>query len=104
MTPYRFNDDGVVIITCVGYNEQGELRVKWQYRGGGTLLRNSEVGTTGVRPDLPDGFTLDSRDNVIIAETFYRFAPLIGSQLGEPMDFYRSSYCQPGLGELDGLR
>src|SRR5687767_5514100 len=44
MQPHDFQSDGVIIVTCVGYNSAGNLRVKWQYTGGGALDRDSLIG------------------------------------------------------------
>lgn len=104
MKPHPFNEDGIIIITCVGYNSHGQLRVKWQHKGGGSLARNSVIGTVGSTPDLPDGFTVDARDNIIIAESFYTFDPLINSEYVDPIEFYRTAFYLPRLGELDSLQ
>lgn len=104
MSPYPFTENGVVIVSCVGYNEQGQLRVKWQYKGGGQLVRDSSVGEAGSSPQLPAGFTLDNRDNVIIAESFYRLDPLLNAGYADPIEFHGKSYHLPRLGELDTLR
>lgn len=103
MNPYAFQNDGVIIVSCVGYNDQGNLRVKWQYKGGGGLDRNSAIGTVGGTPSLPAGFTLESRDNVIIAETYFAFTSLISDSYVEPIEFYRTAYYLPRLGQLDTL-
>lgn len=104
MTPYPFNDNGVIIVSCVGYNEYGQLRVKWQYSGGGTLPRSSAIGSEGGSPDLPEGFTLDTRDNVIIAESFFTITPIINDNYVGASEFYRTAYYLPRLGELDTLQ
>lgn len=103
MQPHEFRDDGVIIITCVGYNSAGSLVVKWQYKGGGELVRNSQVGTVNGAPTLPAGFVVEARDNVLIAETYFRFAPMINETITGPIEFYRTAYYLPRLGELGTL-
>ena len=103
MSPYPFTDDGVIIVSCVGYDEYDQLRVKWQYKGGGNLLRNSAIGTTGDAPQLPTGFSIEERDNVIIAESYYAMEPL-NSNYMEPVEFYSTAFYLPRLGELDTLQ
>src|SRR5690606_38696436 len=104
MSPYPFTDDGVIIVSCVGYNDYGQLRVKWQYKGGGNLQRNSAIGTTGNAPQLPEDFSVEERDNVIIAESFYTLDPIINSNYMEPIEFYSTAFYLPRLGELDTLQ
>ena len=104
MQPYDFQNDGVIIVTCVGYNSAGNLRVKWQYTGGGALDRDSRIGTVGSSPTLPAGFTLETRDNVIIAESYFALTSMINEELLEPIEFYRTAYYLPRLGELDTLQ
>lgn len=104
MTPYPFSDNGVIIVSCVGYDAYGQLRVKWQHRGGGELVRASRVGAVGSAPVLPEDFTLDNRDNVIIAESFFTISPIINTQYVEATEFYRTAYYLPRLGELDSLQ
>lgn len=104
MTPYPFTDNGVIIVSCVGYNEYGQLRIKWQYKGGGSLSRNSAIGNEGNSPDLPEDFTLDARDNVIIAESYFMISPILDANYVEDSEFYRTAYYLPRLGELDTLQ
>lgn len=104
MTPYPFANNGVIIVSCIGYNEYGQLRVKWQHSGGGTLPRSSAIGNEGDSPDLPEGFTLDTRDNVIVAESYFAFTPIINDTYVEATDLYRTAYYLPRLGELDALQ
>lgn len=103
MTPLPFDEDGVIIVSCVGYNDLNQLVIKWQYKGGGSLIRDSKIGTVNATPTLPDGFTVENRDNVIIAETYYYFEPIVNEEIVQPIDFYRTAFYLPRLGELDVL-
>lgn len=103
MAPFNFAQNGVIIVSCIGYDSQDNLVVKWQHRGGGTLARNSHIGTAGQNATLPAGFVVEDRDNVIVAETYYRFKPIINEEYVSPTDFYRTAYYLPRLGELATL-
>ncbi|MCH2546671.1 MAG: pilus assembly protein [Alphaproteobacteria bacterium] len=103
MDPYEFSDGGKIIISCVGYNDQGNLVVKWQYAGGGELERGSRIGDVNNAPVLPEGFLVEARDNVIIAEAFFSFEPMINEQFVSPIEFYRTAFYLPRIGELDVL-
>lgn len=103
MRPLDFPEDGVIIVSCVGYDENGQLIIKWQYKGGGALARDSLIGEEAEAPVLPQGFVVENRDNVIIAETFFTFEPMINDRIIDPIEFYRTAFYLPRLGELDTL-
>lgn len=104
MNPYPFSERGVMIISCVGFNDMGELVVKWQYKGGGALDRGSAIGALGTAPTLPENFVVEQRDNVIIAETYFTMNPMISTDYADPIEFYRTAYYLPRIGELDTLQ
>ncbi len=103
MEPLDFSRTGVMMVTCVGYDSNGNLIVKWQYKGGGDLVRSSKIGAVNATPVLPAGFTVDSRDNVLIAETYYTFTPMVNESIVDPIEFYRTAYYLPRMGELGTL-
>jgi Flp pilus assembly protein TadG len=103
MTPYDFSGDGAIIVSCIGYDDRERLVVKWQYEGNGALDRTSRIGRQGASPTLPEGFVVEARDNVIVAETYFKFHSMISDQLMEPIEFYRTAYYLPRIGELDVL-
>ena len=103
MQPHNFTDDGVIIVSCVGYNEFDQLVVKWQHQGGGNLSRSSAIGAEGTAATVPADFTVEDRDNVIIAETFFSFSPIVNEEFVQDIEFYRTAFYLPRLGELDTL-
>jgi hypothetical protein len=103
MRPHSFVETGVIIVSCVGYDDMGNLIVKWQHKGGGVLDRDSAIGAVGAQPSLPDDFAVEERDNVIIAETYYAFEPIINARFVDPIEFYRTAFYLPRIGELDVL-
>jgi len=48
--------------------------ITWQYEPQGA--DRSRVGAVGAAPTLPNNYSVAAGQNVIVAETFYRFAPL----------------------------
>jgi hypothetical protein len=76
MQPFPFGSNGLVIVSSI-YKPPGQTAViEWQYAGGGTLTKTSQIGVTGGAPLLPNGLTLNDNDNVIISEAYYNFTPL----------------------------
>ncbi|MFO1242467.1 MAG: TadE/TadG family type IV pilus assembly protein [Rickettsiales bacterium] len=101
MNPYTFGANGIVMVTSVTKNPGQNPIVNWRYTGGGTLAGSSSlIGNVGSTATLPTGFTLNDRDNIIIAEVFYRFTPLFNSKLFGSRTLYKSAIYKPRLGEL----
>lgn len=100
MRPYDFGDDGVVIVTSVSKSGTETSKVRWRYSGGGSLSRNSEVGAVGGTASLPGGLTLNAGDNVIIAEVYYRYHPVLEGTAVSESDIYKTAIFKPRLGAL----
>ena len=49
---------------------------------------------------MPSGFTFDERENVIAAEVYYQFSPLVSSQFFGTTTIYRVAYYKPRFGAL----
>jgi Flp pilus assembly protein TadG len=101
MNPYSMGANGRVIISSL-YRTVGaaDASVNWRYEGGGTLTATSALGAVGATPAMPSGFTFDERENVMAAEVFYRFSPLISSQFFGTTTVYRIAFYKPRLGAL----
>jgi hypothetical protein len=74
--------------------------VSWRYTGGGSLTAASNLGALGTTPSMPAGFTFEERENVIAAEVFYQFSPLISNQFFGTTTIYRVAFYKPRLGAL----
>lgn len=103
MQPYSFGAGGYVIISSVTKTGTAAPVVNWQYSGGGTWTKPSEIGTQGSVATLPAGFTLNDKDNVIIAEVFYNYSPIISNSVIAPGQIYKLSVYKPRLGALNSL-
>lgn len=104
MQPFNFGADGIVIVTSV-YKDPAQTypTIRWQYVGGGGLARASKVGIVNGTPALPNGLTLNDKDNVIITETYYVFAPTFNSGVVAAGDIYKEAVYKPRLGALLSL-
>jgi Flp pilus assembly pilin Flp len=105
MEPFPFGADGVVIISSVYLPQPeedqplGEPIVNWQHTKG-TYSATSKIGTTGNEATLPDDFDLNERDNVIVAEVFYKYTPIAPGVLFDEDVIYRRAFFKPRLGAL----
>jgi Flp pilus assembly pilin Flp len=101
MDPFPFGLNGAVYITSV-YRAQDETvaKVNWQCPHVGNLEVESKIGEKGDDAVLPSGFTLAERDNVIIAEVFYKYEPIAPGVLFDEQVIYRRAMFKPRLGAL----
>lgn len=101
MQPFTMGANGVVIVTSL-YRADGAANavVNWRYTGGGTLSSTSKLGATGATPTMPGTFTFDNKENVIAAEVYYRFTPIVSSQFFGTTTVYRAAFYKPRLGAL----
>lgn len=103
MNPYSLTNNGVVIVSSVTKTGTANPKVGWQRKGGGTLNKNSKIGAVGAFATLPSSLTLADKDNVIIAEMYYQFVPIMGDFLLGNRLVYRNAYFKPRLGALNTL-
>ncbi len=103
MRPSHFNERGHVIITSVHRNVNDTPRVAWQYEGGGTLQNTqSRYGGPGFASPLPEGFTLNEKETVIIAEVYYNYEHLVTTLFSSTNpQLYKYAFYKPRLGALD---
>lgn len=101
MEPFTFGNRGRVIVTSVARDPGQPQRVRWQRAGGGTLTATSHIGAAGAVAQLPDSLAINERDNVIVAEVFYRYNPMFAANgLYEQTDIYKVAVFKPRLGAL----
>lgn len=101
LLPYPFGTQGRVIVSSVYQNGAvPPSTVRWQYSGGGTLARSSQVGVLNGAATLPAGMTLVDRENIIIAEVYYRYEPYFTLGVLDAHDIYRTAIFKPRLGAL----
>lgn len=106
MAPYAMGGNSRIIISSLyrppnpGPSTPSTARVNWCYKGGGSLAAASEIGALGATPAMPGGFTFNERENVIAAEVFYAFSPLITTEWFSDTVIYRAAFYRPRLGAL----
>ncbi len=100
MNPYQFGSVGRVIVSSVYEDPTRGPIVRWQYEGGGTLDRDSRIGTVNSTANLPDGFTLNEKDNVIVSEVFYEYIPPFSEDFFSTRENYKTAIFKPRFGAL----
>lgn len=101
MEPFEFNNDGVIFISSV-YVPQDETVavVNWQCKVEGSFEALSKLGEAGDDAVLPPGLTLVERDNVIVAEIYYKYTPIMPGLMFDEAVIYRRALFKPRLGAL----
>lgn len=101
MEPFSTGANSRILVSSL-YRAPGSsaATVNWRLSGGGTLTAVSALGNVGATPVMPGGFTFNERENVIAAEVFYRFSPLISTRFFGTTTIYRSAFYKPRLGAL----
>ena len=100
-SPFEFDTLGIAYVSSA-YLAEGDAfpTVLWQRSGGGTASFVSQVGTEGLTATLPNGLTLNERDNAIIAEVYYQYTPLFPVGVVSAKTIYKSTVFKPRLGDL----
>lgn len=100
MEPFAFENSGEVLVTSVEREPGDVQRVRWQYPP--DIVAVSRIGNgTNAIATLPEGLVINERDNVIVAEVFYRYTPMFAANgLYEQTDIYKAAVFKPRLGAL----
>lgn len=101
MEPFDTGTNSRIMISSL-YRAAGAANatVSWRHCGGGSMVATSHLGNVGTTPAMPGGFTFNERENVIAAEVFYQFSPLISSRFYGTTTIYRAAFYKPRLGLL----
>jgi Flp pilus assembly pilin Flp len=104
MDPFPFGDDeGKIIISSVYVpQDETDADVNWQcsFPTSGGLSATSKLGAKGATANLPAGFTLVEKDNVIVTEIFYKYTPIAPGLMFDESIVYRRAWFKPRLGLL----
>lgn len=101
MDPFDFGSDGVLFISSVYVTQDTTVaKVNWQCMMPGSFSVESRLGGVGDDADLPADLELAERDNVIAAEVFYKYRPLMPGLMFDEGVVYRRAFFKPRLGAL----
>ena len=106
MSPFDLGDEGIVFITSVSTDDSDPVspEISWQMSGGGSGTFISQVGTgEGTAATLPNGFTMEQEQNIIIAEVYYSYQPFFFSQVIKPKTIRQIGLHFPRLRPLHDL-
>lgn len=102
--PFPMGASGRVIVSSISRVDDGSpVTVSWQRFGGGTATATSSFGAEGSNATLPAGFTVLAGENVIAAEVFYDFEPLLFEVALPSRRVEHSSFFRPRFGALSAI-
>jgi Flp pilus assembly protein TadG len=99
-SPFDFRTEGRAILSSI-VRPAGATFIAWQRESPTGIDVDSEIGTTGSTPVLPAGFVVRDGENLVVAEAFFRFQPLIGLVVRGEQRIYVQAFQRPRLGTLD---
>jgi Flp pilus assembly protein TadG len=102
MTPYDVQIDGRVIISSIA-RAGGDPEIIWQ-RTYGLVAAASRFGAAGDPAVLPAGFEVRDSENVITAEIFYEFEPIMMTAVLEAGRLYSRAVFRPRFGSLTTVK
>ena len=102
MTPYDVQLDGRVIISSIA-RDGGGPEIIWQ-RTYGLSSATSRFGDIGDPAILPVGFEVRDNENVITAEVFYDFEPIMMTGVLDPTQLYSRAVFRPRFGTLTTVK
>ncbi|MEM7172734.1 MAG: TadE/TadG family type IV pilus assembly protein [Pseudomonadota bacterium] len=101
MSPFSVGGNTIVIISSVSKDADGDpVLVNWQRSGAGSMADPSRIGVPGGNATLPNGVDLRAGQDAIIAESFYSYEPLVGSDIFNDTVMYSVAMTAPRFGAL----
>lgn len=108
MDPYdQFDTRGRIVLSSV-FKDPDETKqlLQWQCEGGGTASATSHVAqpSSQTAAVLPGNMVLDDADDVIVAEIFYTYTPMLDwFEFGAGQNIYKTAMFRPRLGALTAV-
>jgi hypothetical protein len=102
--PFAFRTEGRAIVSSLVNPDGTGARIAWQRLSPTGIEVASHVGSQGGAPTLPEGFAVRAGENIIVAESFFRFRPIVGMVVRGEQSIYARSFQRPRLGTLDQIR
>lgn len=102
-SPFEFRTEGRAIVSSLINPDGDGTTIAWQRLSPTGIDVASHVGSQGGAPTLPEGFDVRAGENIIVAETFFRFQPIVGMIIRGEQSIYAQSFQRPRLGTLDQI-
>ena len=101
--PFDFDIEGRAIVSSLTNADGAGAVIAWQRRSPNGLDVDSHLGAAGAAPALAAGFAVAANENIVVAESFFDFQPLVGFILRGTQSVYVQAVQRPRLGTLDQI-
>ena len=98
--PFDLQTNGVIIVSSVSGTGEDPPKVNWRQCGAGNLSAAGVVGVEGADANVPNGLVVDPLDNIIIAEVYYDYEPLIFDTVIDSKQLSRIAIYSPRISSL----
>ncbi|WP_120498777.1 TadE/TadG family type IV pilus assembly protein [Kiloniella sp. EL199] len=102
--PFDLQNNGVIIVSSVSGTGEDPPQVNWKQCGAGNLAVTGSVGAVGTTAQIPNGLNVDPLDNIIIAEVYYNYEPLIFDNIIERTQISRAAIHSPRISALISIQ
>jgi hypothetical protein len=99
--PFDFGLEGRAIVSSLTNPDGDGAQIAWQRRSPTGIDVDSHVGAVGGSPTLDSGFAVAADENIVVAESFFSFQPLVGFVVRGEQAVYARAVQRPRLGTLD---
>lgn len=101
--PFDFDIEGRAIVSSLTNPGGDGAVIAWQRRSPDGIDVSSHLGAAGAAPSLAPGFAVAADENIVIAESFFNFQPLVGFVVRGVQSVYVQAVQRPRLGTLDQI-
>ncbi|MEH6630225.1 MAG: TadE family protein [Halopseudomonas aestusnigri] len=98
--PFDIQTNGVIIVSSVSGTGEDPPQVNWRQCGGGNLSVAGIVGAENTDAIIPNGLAVDPLDNIIIAEVYYDYEPLMFDSIIDDTQLTRVAIHSPRIRSL----
>lgn len=100
LTSYQSGVNGVTMLSSIYLDTaSNKAKVRWQCASSASTYA-SKIGTAGGDAAIDKLLLADGNDNVMVAEVFYKYKPVLSIFFKGDFDIYTSSVYRPRLGAL----
>lgn len=101
LTAYKSGSNGLTVLSSLYLDTAAKkAKVRWQCASSASTQFPSKIGVAGGDAAIDKALLADGNDNVMVAEVFYKFKPVLSAFFKGDFTIYTSSTYRPRLGAL----
>ena len=96
----QLRQGGRIIVSSVYRPGVPDATVVWQRLNIAGIAATSAIGAAGATASLPPGLTVDTGENVIVAEVVYDYEPFFFDAIFDPVRLAHDAFNRPRIANL----